>query len=214
MDKTIRTNVVDELEFEPSLDEKHIGVAVAEGIVTLTGHVSTYAQKLAAESAAVRVKGVKAVANEIEVRTANQAKRADDEIAERVVQILNWNSLVPKDAILTTVRNGWVTLSGDVAWMYQRVAAEDAVRKLSGVIGISNNIMLRQPPEAGDVRAKIEAALKRRAEIDADRIKVTVDNGHVILDGVVHDWQERQTVDHAAWSALGVRSVEDRLHIA
>jgi osmotically-inducible protein OsmY len=214
MDKTIRTDVLDELEFEPSLDEKHIGVAVAEAIVTLTGHVPTFIQKLAAETAALRVRGVRAVANELEVRTADQSKRADDEIAQRVVDILSWDSLVPKGAIQATVRNGWVTLAGEVAWMYQRVAAEDAVRKLSGVSGIHNNIMIRAAAEAGDVKTKIEAALRRRAEIDAARIKVSVSNGSVTLDGVVRDWQERQAIEQAAWSAPGVLSVKDRIRVA
>jgi osmotically-inducible protein OsmY len=210
----LRQDVLAELEYEPSIDAAHVGVAVEDGVVTLTGHVTTYAQKVAALEATRRVKGVLAVADEIEIRYPGGKHEADDEIAARALGILKWDSTIPANAVQVTVRNGWVTLNGQVYWQYQRQAAEADVRKLSGVVGIKNNITIKPMAQVADIKAKIEAALRRRAEVEAKSISVAVrDGGSVTLDGQVDNWAERQAVENAAWSATGVKSVEDRLRI-
>ena len=214
-DLTLRQTVLDELEFEPSVDAAHIGVAVKNGVVTLSGHVGSYAQKLAAEQAAKRVKGVQAIAQEIEVRYPEDQKTADDEIAERALNILRWSSVVPSGNILIKVQDGWVTLSGQVSWQYQRTAAESQIRRLSGVKGVVNSIVIKPRVQPTDVKRKIEEALKRNAEIQAQAIRVRVeDGGRVELEGSVHDWRERQVAENAAWSVPGVVRVDERLHIA
>ncbi|MBB5206548.1 BON domain-containing protein [Chiayiivirga flava] len=213
-DNELRQNVIDELDFEPSLDAANIGVAAERGVVTLTGHVASYFQKMSAERAAWRVKGVKAIAQEIEVRLPGDRQLADDEIARRAVNILAWDESVPTDAVKVRVASGWVTLSGSVPWNYQRTAAEYQVRKLSGVAGVINNIELVPQVSAVDVRQRIVSALKRNAEVEADRIRIDVrDNGLVKVEGVVDDWDERQAVERAVWSAPGVHRVEDHLRI-
>ncbi len=213
-DKQLRQDVLDELEFEPSVDATSIGVTVDKGIVTLTGHVPTFWQKTSAERTVWRVKGVKAIAQEIEVRFANGKKDADDQIAERAVQILSWDTSVPKDAVRIKVQHGWVTLEGEVNWQFQRQAAETDIRKLTGVMGVSNNITIKSAVQVPDVRKRIEDALRRRAEVEAHNITVNVGgNGAITLEGKVDNWDERRAVEHAAWSAPGVRSVEDRITI-
>ena len=202
----LRQHILDELEFEPSVNAAHIGVAVDRGVVTLTGHVSSYTEKLAAVKAARRVKGVRAIAEEIEVRFPNGKKTADDEIAKRTADILEWDALVPKGSIQITVHDGWVTLAGNVDWYFQKIAAEDDVRKLSGVRGVTNNIAIVPRVRGEDVKRKIEDALKRNAQIEAEAIQV--------LEGKVHNWDERYAIETAAWSAPGVKSVEDRLVMA
>jgi len=215
MDKLVlRTNIMDELEFEPSIDAAHIGVAVEDGVVTLSGYVTSYAEKTAAVAAAYRVRGVKAIADEITVRFPGHTRSADDEVAKRALDIMRWDATVPQDDIRVTVRDGWLTLTGEVTWQYQRRAAEDAVRKLSGIVGVVNNVNLKSVVQLGDIKTKIEAALKRRAEVEASKISVIVkDGGIVVLNGTVDNWEERQAVDSAAWSAFGVRSVEDHIRI-
>lgn len=214
-DKRLRQDVIDELDFEPSIEAADIGVIAENGVITLTGHVPTYAQKLAAERAVWRVKGVKAIAQEIQVRLPSDKKSNDDEIARRALDLLAWNSFVPNDAIQVKVQNGWITLSGKVNWNYQRDAAESAVRKLSGVVGVSNNIALVPTVEPMDIKQRIMNALKRRAEVEASRIQVAVqDGGQVRIEGEVDNWDERRAVETAAWSAPGVRAVEDRLRIS
>ena len=211
----MRQHILDELEFEPSVNAAHIGVAVDRGVVTLTGHVSSYTEKLAAVKAARRVKGVRAIAEEIEVRFPNGKKTADDEIAKRTADILEWDALVPKESIQITVHDGWVTLAGNVDWYFQKIAAEDDVRKLSGVRGVTNNIAIVPRVRGEDVKRKIEDALKRNAQIEAEAIQVTVRGGNkIILEGKVHNWDERYAIETAAWSAPGVKSVEDRLVMA
>jgi len=210
----LRQNVIDELEFEPSINAANIGVAAENGVVTLTGHVSSYAEKLAAERTAREVKGVRAIAQEIEVRYPFDKKTADDEIAKRAVDILKWDAMTPPGSLKVTVQKGWVTLIGDVDWQYQRKAAEDAVRKLSGVTGVFNNISLRPAVHAGDVKKQIEDALARRAKVEAGAIRVSVRDGNkVSLEGVVESWDEKEAVESAAWSVAGVQSVDDRLTI-
>ena len=212
-DAGLKSLVEEELEFEPSVNAAHIGVAVRDGVVTLTGHVASYVEKVAAEKAAQRVRGVKAIAEEIEVRYPYDGKRSDDEIARRAVAVLDWNTLIPS-AVKVKVERGWVTLAGAVDWQYQREAAESAVRKLDGVVGVTNTIALKDRPKADDVKKKIEDALKRNAALDAAAINVTVANNRVSLSGQVHSWQERRIAEQAAWSAPGVKSVDDKISIA
>ena len=208
----LRQDVVDELEFEPSVDAAHIGVAVEKGVVTLTGHVASYAEKQAAIAAVRRVKGVRAIAEEIEVRYALDKKTSDDEIAQRAIDILGWDTMVPGDSIQVMVHNGWATLTGSVDWHYQKKQAEEDVRKLSGVRGVTNTIEIKPSIQAEDVKRKIEEALKRNAEIEASAIRVTVhERNKVLLEGKVGSWDERNAVENAAWSAPGVKSVEDRM---
>jgi osmotically-inducible protein OsmY len=208
-DTQLRQNVIDELEFEPSVHSASIGVAVEDGVVTLSGHVRSYAEKLAAERATRRVRGVRAIAQDIHVRYPEEKKTADDEIAKRALSIIKWDTMTPADAIKVVVQNGWITLSGEVDWQYQR-----AVRKLSGVIGVFNNITLKRAVQVADIKRKIEQALARRAKVDADAIRIDVHDGNrVALEGTVESWDERDAVQDAAWSVAGVQSVDDRLTI-
>jgi len=211
----LRQNVLDELAFEPSVNAAHIGVAVDGGVVTLSGHAGSYAEKMSAIAAARRVRGVQAIADEIEVRCASDKKTADDQIAKRAVDILGWDTMVPNGSIEVTVHDGWVTLSGNVNWFYQRNSAQDDVRKLSGVRGVVNNIVITPPhASADDIKRKIEDALKRHAEVEVKAIRVSVrDNDRVVLEGKVDNWSERYAAENAAWSTAGVRSVEDRITV-
>ncbi|MBN9012805.1 MAG: BON domain-containing protein [Rhizobiales bacterium] len=212
-DSQLRQDIIDEFEFDPTFDGEHIGVAVDKNVVSLTGHVTSYAQKVAAIEAARRVKGVHAIAENIEVRYPFQAKIADDQIAKRAMDILKWDVLVP-ETIDVLVQDGWITLSGTVNWYYEKTAAEDDVRKLSGVSGVTNNITIKPHVEASNIKTKIELALKRHAEVEANAIRVSVQNGNkVVLDGKVDNWDERRAVENAAWSAAGVAFVEDHLTI-
>jgi osmotically-inducible protein OsmY len=212
-DLKLRQLILDELEFEPSIDAANIGVAVDQGVVTLTGHVGTYAQKLAAEEAVKHIKGVRGIAEEIEVRYPSTPKIHDDEIAKRALDILRWDASVPDDRLQVKVQQGWLTLSGEVDWNFQRKAAEEAVRKLSGLIGVSNQIMLKSTAQTADVKKRIEEALKRNAELEADAIRVSVVDGRVKLEGKVKAWYERQLAEQAAWAVKGVRAVEDDLRL-
>ena len=211
-DLQLRQNVFDELEYEPSVDAAHIGVAVDKGVVTLTGHVASYAEKQAAIAAVRRIKGVRAIAEEMEVRYPSGKKTSDDEIAKRAIDILDWDTMVPNASIQVMVRDGWVTLTGSVDWHYQKKHAEDDVRKLLGVRGVTNTVEIKPSVQAEDVKRKIEEALKRHAEVEANAIRVTVpERSKVVLEGKVGSWDERHAVENAAWSAPGVMSVEDRM---
>jgi osmotically-inducible protein OsmY len=213
-DKTLHQDIIDELDFDPSVhSSNNIGVAVQNGVVTLTGHVASYAEKLAAERAARRIAGVRAIAEEIEVRYVSEKKTADDQIAERALKVMAWDASVPEDAVSVRVEKGWVTLEGSVPWYYQKKACEEAVRKLTGVAGISNLIKLKPHVQAADVKDNIMAALKRSAEIEADAIRITVKDGAVTVDGKVKAWYERDLVEQAAWSAPGVTSVINKVRI-
>jgi osmotically-inducible protein OsmY len=207
---------IDELEFDPSVCGEHIGVAVDKNVVTLSGHVNSYAEKIAAIAAVHRIKGVHAIAENIEVRYPYQNKTADDQIAKRAVDVISWDVHIPTGAVDVLVQdNGWVTLSGIVDWYYQRRAAEDDVRKLSGVRGVTNKIAIKPSIETSNVKSKIDSALKKHAEIEAKAIRITVQNGNtVVLEGKVDNWDERRAVENAAWSAAGVAYVDDRLTIA
>lgn len=212
-DHKLRQDVIDELDFEPSIDATHIGVSVNAGVVTLTGLVSSYAEKLAAERAARRVFGVKAIAQEIEVRLASSRKTADHEIAERAVDILKWRVGFPADQIGVKVEKGIVTLTGEVDWQFQKAQAESAVHILTGVLGIANLIRVKSRAQAPEIKEKIQNALRRSAELDASHVTVRTEGGKVILGGKVHAWYERDLAEQAAWSAPGVTEVQDRIEI-
>jgi osmotically-inducible protein OsmY len=212
-DKTLRDNILAALDWDPSINAAEIGVTADKGIITLTGHVQTYPERITAEKIVKRVRGVRAVAQEIEVRPRFTKTWADDEIAKRAVNILDWDVTVPNEAIQVKIQNGFVTLSGEVEWNYQRTAAENAVRKLSGVVGVSNLITMKARAQASDVKNRIEQALKRSAQGEADAIRVKVDGSKVTLEGNVRAWYERDVAELAAWAAPGVKSVDDRLAI-
>lgn len=213
-DNILRQDIVDELEFEPSIDAANIGVAVENGVVTLTGHVSTYAQKAIAENAVLRVKGVRGIAQEIEVRPFGANVTTDDEIAKRALNTLAWNTVIPDEAVRIKVQDGWVTLTGNVEWQYQKTAAGVAIRYLAGVRGVSNDIEVRPHASVADVKKRIEDALKRNAEVEAKAISVKVSDGKVTLEGKVSSWAERRSTERAAWAVPGVRAVEDHITIA
>lgn len=213
-DLEIKKAVESELNFEPSINAAEIGVAVKDGIVTLSGHTPSYWEKIASERAAERVNGVKAVVNEIEVRLPSSSERTDEDIARAAVNALEWSVLVPGNRVKVKVSKGWVTLEGTVDWQFQRSAAEKAVRKLIGVQGVSNLITIKPQVSKTAVKAEIENALKRSAELDAEKIKVDTDGDKVILRGTVHSWYEREEAERAAWRAPGVRIVEDDIAVA
>jgi osmotically-inducible protein OsmY len=214
-DLELRQDILDELEYEPSVDAAHIGATVEKGVVTLSGHVATYAEKIAAVAAARRVKGIRAIVDHIETRYPSVKMTSDDAIAQRAANILEWDTLVPGKSIQVMVHDGFVTLSGNVAWHYQKTSAEDDVRKLVGVRGVVNDIEVRPPssPQMDDIKAKLENALKRHAEIEANAIRVTVHNSKVVLDGRVNSLSGKLAVENAAWSVPGVRFVEDHLTV-
>ena len=210
----LRDDILDELAYEPIVDPAHIGVAVDQDVVTLTGHVASYAQKLAAISAVRRVKGVHGIADEIEVRYSSDEKTSDDEIAKRVINVLSWDSVIPSNAIQVTVRDGLVILTGKVNWYFQKSSAGRDVRGLSGVRSVVNNIEIEPHARPENVKKKIEAALRRHAEIEAKDIRVTVrDDDEVVLEGKVRNWDEKFAVENAVGSASGVKNVKDKLTI-
>lgn len=213
-DTILRQDIIDELDFEPSIDAANIGVAVENGIVTLSGHVGSYMQKLKAEELVRHVKGVHGIAQEIEVRYSGDKQTADDEIARRALDTIKWDTTVPADKVQVSVQNGWVSLSGQVEWYYQKAAAESAVRRLYGVKGVSNELTIQPRVQVADLKNRIENAFKRNAEIDASSIKISVSGNKVTLDGRVKSWTERYAAEHAAWAAPGVNAVDDRLSVA
>ncbi|OZI60734.1 BON domain-containing protein [Bordetella genomosp. 11] len=212
-DAELRKRVLEELEFDPSLDAAHIGVAVEDGIATLTGHVSAYAQKYNAERAAQRVKGVRGIAQEIEVRPPTASPTDDDQLAKRALDLIAWDASLPADAVKVKVERGWVTLSGEVEWHHQRMGCESAVRRLAGVTGVSNLIELRHRVQSGDIRASVDQALRRSAEVEAGNIRLHVNGGEVTLSGTTRSWHERNAVQRAAWAVPGVTSVVNHLTV-
>jgi osmotically-inducible protein OsmY len=212
-DLQLQQRVIDELTFDPSLDAAHIGVAARDGVITLSGHVDSVAQKFAAERAVRRVKGVKAVAQELDIHLPPDKKTADDEIAQRAVKLLEWDVLIPSGAIGVAVEHGVITLSGTVEWGYQRDEAERDVRRLGGVHGVVNLIEIRPHIDPANVQASLRAAFERNAELEASGIAVAVTNSRVILTGKVKSWIEREEAERAAWSVPGVTAVEDHIVI-
>jgi osmotically-inducible protein OsmY len=212
-DRDLQEHVQNALDWEPSVDAADIGVSVDNGIVTLRGDVKTYLDKAAAERVALGVYGVKAVANDVNVNLSDGQHRTDTEVAHAVVSALKWNTAVPEDTISVSVSDGWVTLKGHVDWEYHRRAAENTVRYLIGVRGVTNTIAVLPRVSAIDVKSKIEAALKRSAEVDARRIDVAVADGTVTLSGNVHTWFERNEARQAAWAAPGVKEVKDTIAV-
>ena len=213
IDIDIRQCVLDALEFEPSIDAASIGVAVDNGVVTLTGHVPTYREKLRAEELAMAVRGVKGIAQEIEVRPVGAHPAADDEIAQRILDVLRWSTGLPADAVKVKVQSGWVTLSGRVEWNYQRESAARAIRDLAGVKGVTNAILIAPKASPADIRDRIVQALKRQAELDMKNIRIEVSEGAVTLEGKVHSLTERRVAEQAVWAVPGIREVRDRLSV-
>jgi osmotically-inducible protein OsmY len=215
-DEQIQRDVLAELEWDTRVRPNEIGVSVEDGVVTLSGWTDSFIKKWAAERAALRVRGVRAVANEIEVRLPGTAERTDPEIAAAARRALDWAALVPDGKVKVTVSKGWVTVEGAVESQYQRRAAERAVRGLPGVRGVTNLIVVRPPEQVPETELKrrIEEALVRSAETDADRIQVEVRGDRIVLSGKVRSWAERREAERVAWSAPGVTEVDNLIRIA
>jgi len=213
LDKEIQADVTRELAWVPMVDSANIGVAVDNAAVTLTGHVNTYGELIAAEHAALRVYGVVAVANELVVKLPSDRTRDDSDIALAISNQMAWNAAIPHGAVKATVKHGWVTLEGKVDWAYQSEAAEKLVRGLIGVKGVTNRVILKPAIHEKDVKAKITEALHRQAQVDARRIWLTSDDGHVTLHGHVSSWSEAEAAKKAAEAAPGVTKVESLLTI-
>ena len=213
-DKKLQSDVIDELKWDPSVRDEEIAVAVQDGVVTIRGVVDTYAQKLAAARAVQRIAGVRALADEVEVNLTRHLQRTDTDLAHAIVETLRWDVEVPNEQITAHVEDGWVILEGKVDWQYEKEAAERAVRNLIGVKGLTNLLVVAPKTAASDVKASIEAALKRSAELDAKGIIVEAADGVVTLKGKVRSFAERRDAELAAWAAKGVTRVDDELDIA
>jgi osmotically-inducible protein OsmY len=211
--RELKDEVLNALDWEPSIDAGEIDVAVDDNVVTLSGRVGSYPQRQAAERVTLGVYGVKGVANDLEVVLAPVFERTDTDVAQAAVQALKWNTVVPQDRVTVTVSSSWVTLQGSVDWQYQKDAAYRTVRDLAGVRGVTNNVTVTPRVSTTGVQQKIEEAFRRSAEIDARRVTVVAQNGQVTLTGNVHSWAERQEATRAAWAAPGVTQVVDRLAV-
>jgi len=213
-DAKLQQDVMNELNWDPSIHAEEIGVAVKDGVVTLSGMVRTYAEKLVAEKAAKRVRGVKAVAEDIEVKVTTSMKRNDTEIAKAAVDAQAWDVEVPHERIQLKVEDGWITLEGSVDWEFQRSAAARAVSNLLGVRGVTNLITLKRRLETTEIKRRLADAFKRNAELEAQSIQVDASDGRVVLRGKVHSWQQHDEATRVIWSAPGVMDVEDHLVVA
>jgi osmotically-inducible protein OsmY len=213
-DSQLRADVMAELKWDPKVDHSQIGVAAKDGVVTLSGSVPSYAEKIAAEKAARRVIGVKAIAEEIEVRFATDPKTSDAEIAERILHLFSWAATLPSDKLQVKVEKGWVTLTGEVEWQYLSREAQKLAGRITGVKGVTNMIAVKAKPSAADMRERITEAFKRSSLLDAKSLNVVVEGHKVKLSGTVHGWNERRVAEAAAWSAPGVTQVEDNIVLA
>lgn len=212
-DTELKKDVNAELEWDPEIDAAQVGVAVKDGVVTISGHLKTYADKFSIERALRRIEGVRAIAMEVDVTLSPQHQRSDSEIAAAAAQALKWQARIPDDRLRVTVERGWITLAGEVEWEFQRRAAESAVRQLLGVVGVSNGITLAARNVPGDLSTRIGDALQRQALREAKKVEVNVDGSKVTLRGQVHSWQERDAVQGAVWAAPGVRTVINELRV-
>ena len=212
-DAVVRQDVEEELAWHPDIDSDHIGITADKGIVTLKGYVPTYVQKHAAEAAVKRVAGVRGVVESLQVYLAGSRPTEDEALARRAIDSLDWDALVPGHSVKVTVEGGWVSLSGEVSWQYQRKAAETAVRKLCGVVGVTNNVAIKRQPPPADINQRIEWALKRSAGLDSRSIQVAVADGTVTLEGTVDSCAARDHAERAVWAAPGVIDVRDNLRV-
>lgn len=213
-DTQLQSDVMAELKWDPSFNAAEIGVEVKNGVVTLSGHVDKYAEKWAAERAAQKVAGVKALAIDLNVSLPGNSNRSDADIARTAENVLEWTTNWPADHVKVMVENGWVTLTGEVDYEYQRKLASSAVRHLMGVIGVSNQVTIKSKITSSTVQSDIKEALKRRALTDAQEIMVTVNGSEVTLTGVVHSWSERDMVNDTVWNTPGVTDVNDNISVA
>ncbi len=209
----LQRDVLDELDWEPSVEAAEVGVTVIEGVVTLVGAVSSFAEKRAAEGAVKRVAGVRAVANDLRVRLPSGAERTDTDIAQAALKALEWTVTVPRERIIVSVQEGWITLEGDVERQFQREAAASAVRDLIGVKGVTNRIEVKPAAFTREIQGRIEEALRRSAEVDARRVRVEAERGRVVLRGTVSSWTEKEAAERAAWAAPGVVRVENAVEV-
>jgi osmotically-inducible protein OsmY len=213
-DDVLQQEVITELKWEPSINAAEIGVAVKEGVVTLSGYVDSYTQKLTAEKAVKRVRGVRGVAEEIEVRIPSVTKRTDADVARAALNALHWHVQVPEERIKVKVENGWVTLEGELDWAFQKQAAMDCVRDLTGVTGVTNLLIVKPKVKTQEIKAKIGDAFKRSAELDANRIFVDAVDGKVTLTGKGHSWAEKDEAGRIASAAPGVSTVQNRIAVS
>lgn len=212
-DKLLRTEVQEALDWEPSIRSADIGVGASDGVVTLTGHVPSYAQKREAEKTALRVQGVSGIANDIDVRLPKEKERTDTDIAKAAVRALKWHGELPEETLTVKVRDGWVTLEGRVQWNYQRERAANAIQALTGVVGITNALLISPKVTPDDVRRRIKKALEREVGREADTMKIEIDGNTIHLHGTVPSWVERRQVERAAWSAPGIIDVQNHLKV-
>jgi len=213
-DQQIQQDVLAELRWDARVAPNEIGVAVKDGVVTLSGQVESYTKKWAAEDAALRVRGVRGVANDVEVKLPFDDQRSDADIASAAINALKWDASIPTDKVQVTVAKGWVTLKGQVDWNFQKEAAEREVRNLKGVLGVVNLITVAPHAKPRDIKKKIEDALVRSVKTDAKSINVDVNGSKVILNGTVRSYAEKKEAERAAWSAPGITAVDDRISVA